>query len=282
MADFMENALKQATYINLPTTQGAIITTPTNFIGYYFDIITNHAVSTQSQITDNYLENGTAVQDHIAHSPLQITLSGLCGDIIYRTQQAEEDYIRYLGDAKIYSNTLEIKNKLTSLTTLSPRLNNTMQKYLNKVNSAIASTQRYIGIFNSFVNSNTPLNKYYNLNQNLLNVRLKEVYEKLKWLKDNNIALYVTTPFGDFENMYILSMTLRQGDVNFAADLEITLKQLRFADVKFTEVDEKVMATYNSQPRANIQNNGKTQGEYTLLGEVAHNMGIHNFKIYGQ
>lgn len=280
--ELIENAIKDATYVNLPSDKGAIVGTPNNLLAYYFDVISSHAISTQSQITDNYLENGTAVQDHIAHSPLQITLSGLCGDVVYKSSDAEEDYIRELGYAKYKSVEIEAFNKLSTLTTLAPQVNNTMAKAQLGVQKKALTFQRYLGIFRSFINYNTPLDKYYGLNQNYLNIRLKEVYESLKWLKDNNVPLFVNTPWGDFEDMYILSLTLRQGDVNFSSDIEITLKQLRFADVENTEVDENVMATYNAQAQADVQNNGKSQGEYTFLGEVVHKMGVNNFQIYGQ
>lgn len=269
-----ENAIKDATYINLPSDNGAIVGTPTNLLAYYFDVISSHAISTQSQITDNYLENGTAVQDHIAHSPLQITLSGICGDVVYKSSDAEEDYIRQLGTATVYSNILEIKNKLSTLTVIAPTVNNTMRKAFVGVQKKAMTAMRYVGIVRSFINSNDPLNKYYGLNQNFLNVRLKEVYENLKWLKDNNVPLFVNTPWGDFEDMYILSLTLRQGDVNFSSDIEITLKQLRFANVEHTKVDENVMATYNAQAQAPIQNNGKVQGEATILKDTLNRTGM--------
>lgn len=261
----IENAKKDATYINLPSDNGAIVGTPTNLLAYYFDVISSHAISTQSQITDNYLENGTAVQDHIAHSPLQITLSGICGDVIYKSSDAEEDYIRQLNSTVAYTNLIEIKNKLNTLTTIMPALNNTMSNFINKAQSKANSIKRYVGIVRSFMNTNDPMDRYYGLNQNFLNVRLKEIYENLKWLKDNNIPLFVNTPWGDFEDMYILSLTLRQGDVNFSSDIEITLKQLRFANVEHTKVDENVMATYNAQAQADMQNNGKAKGRKSAL-----------------
>lgn len=266
--ELIENAIKDATYVNLPSDKGAIVGTPNNLLAYYFDVISSHAISTQSQITDNYLENGTAVQDHIAHSPLQITLSGLCGDVVYKSSDAEEDYIRELGYAKYKSVEIEAFNKLSTLTTIMPALNNTMSNFINKAQSKANSIKRYVGIVRSFMNTNDPMDRHYGLNQNFLNVRLKEIYENLKWLKDNNIPLFVNTPWGDFEDMYILSLTLRQGDVNFSSDIEITLKQLRFANVENTEVDKNVMAKYNAQAQADVQNNGKTKGKSAFAKDI--------------
>ena len=67
--------------------------TPNNLIGVYFDIIQSHSVSIQNQITDNYLENNTAVQDHIAHAPLTVTLSGISAELVYESPRSITDAV---------------------------------------------------------------------------------------------------------------------------------------------------------------------------------------------
>ena len=59
---------------NSPTAQPLIL---------YFDIIQEHSINLQSQITDNWLENNSPVNDHIANSPLIISLKGISGELIY-------------------------------------------------------------------------------------------------------------------------------------------------------------------------------------------------------
>ena len=53
--------------------QGSIVKTQDDYnnnIGYYFDIINEHSVSASSNITTNWLENGSSVADHIANQPI--------------------------------------------------------------------------------------------------------------------------------------------------------------------------------------------------------------------
>lgn len=265
MSDIIKNAIFEETH--QPVTDGAILgvqdeDAPSRMLDYYFDIVTNHSLSIQNQITDNYLENNTAVADHIAHAPLTITLSGLSGDVVYKSDTATEDFIRQLNIART-NNTIrgyEIVTKLSTATVLLPQVNNTMQVAFNKANRIISSVNRYLGIVRTFLNKNDPVDYYTGVNQMHKNIRLREVYQKLKLLSDSHTSLWVHTPYGDFEDMYIQSITLRQENINFATDIEVTLKQLRFAEVINTKPDEKVMSMYNAQARANAENNGKTQG----------------------
>jgi hypothetical protein len=57
--------------------------------------------------------------------------------------------------------------------------------------------------------------------------------------------------------MYIQSITVKQDDVNFISDIEITLKQLQFAEVKYDKVDTSVMSQYNAYAQAKTADNGK-------------------------
>lgn len=53
-------------------------------IALYFDTIEEHTLNIQNQITDNYIENNTSIQDHIAHAPITISMRGLIGEVVYK------------------------------------------------------------------------------------------------------------------------------------------------------------------------------------------------------
>lgn len=238
-----------------------ITDTPSKMVAYYFNTFSQHAIDIQNQITDNYLESNVAVQDHIAHSPLTISLSGLSGEVVYTQEQTQRDYEKELLKAETYSNINLASNKLAALNILLPSVSNVTQRAKNAYDYIEASANRYIGIVKQFGNSNNPLDTYNGNNDTFKETRLQEIYRKLKSLSDNNTALWVNTPYGDFTDMYIQSITLRQGEANFITDIEITLKQLRFANITTTGVDKDRMALYNAQARADVQNNGKTQSQ---------------------
>lgn len=244
---------------------------------YYFDIISDHTVTIQNQITDNYLENNTAVQDHIAHSPITVTLSGLRGELVYVPSKFDKidlsniGLARYNTQANNFYNSVNTKvspviNKLSPLNAILPSSSNITQLAKNVYNYTGQSLQRYNKVFSQYIG-----------NRQQLETKLQEVFRKLRILRTNNTALTVETPYYTFSDMYIQSISLRQGNENFVTDIELTLKQLRFAEVTTTKVDEKVMAIYNAQARANQQNNGKTQGRKKSLAAQDYDSG----KLFG-
>lgn len=255
--------------------QGAVVTTSdtanaiSDITTYYFDIIEEHSIQLQNQITDNYLENNTAVQDHIAQSPITITLRGLSGEKVYTAAQARQDELNAYRTALRVSNTQTLTQKLGSLSILTPTVSNATQIAKNTYSYAQASISRYTGMVTKFFNINNPID------HNGTNIpikgnketRLEEIWRKLRLLRNSNTSFIVETPYGNFQDMYIQSLTLRQGNQNFITDIELTLKQLRFANVEVTGVNEAVRAAYNAYARADVENCGIAQGENTLLYE---------------
>lgn len=255
------------------TLQGGIsVLTPidyiSNFRGAYFDIINDHTIDIQNQITDNYLENNTAIQDHIAHSPIMVTVSGIVGELVYEPAELTRDNALESAQKSTKVSTL---NKLSQLTSLLPPVSNAMQIARNLYDYGEASVNRYIGIVKSFSNSNNG-DFGVSLRGEERISKLNQVFKNLLELRNNNIALTVETPFDTFENMYIQSLTFKQGNENYIGDISITLKQLRFADTTTTKADEKVMSQYNAWARANVENNGKAQGKSEELSSILYSI----------
>lgn len=213
-------------------------------VGYYFDIVEEHSLSIQNQITDNFLENNTAVQDHIAHNPITVSLNGLSGEIIF-----EQPNWILNQTAQGYNNVPT--DKLQILPALIPQVDNVTQIAKNTIQYVESSYKRYEKIIKRFTN------------QSVKTTRLKQIYRDLKGLSDSNIALFVVTPYATFENMYIQSITLRQGNENYITDVGVTLKQVQYANVGVTEADQNVLAKYNEFARAKVENNGKAKSIQT-------------------
>ncbi len=226
-----------------------------NFAGAYFSIISEHAINIQNQITDNYLENNTAVQDHIAHSPITVTLSGIIAEKTFVPNDADTNSV--LERAK-QETSIKPTNKLTTLASLLPPVSNAMQIARNAKDYVTASYERYKTIWKNIPNTNDAfLPPYVDIRTPIL----KGVYKALIKLRETNASFTVETPFETFKNMYIQSISFRQGNENYVGDISITLKQLRFAEVKTTKANKDVMAKYNEWARAQEENNGKAQGK---------------------
>lgn len=233
---------------------------PTNKIALYFDVIQEHTVSMQNQITDNFVENNTAIQDHIAQSPLQITLRGLSGEVVYipsgdkLLNQAYDKINVKLGNSNLKTEKMHI------LPALLPPVDNATQMAKNAVNYIEASYRRYEKIIKNFKN---PLDK---------NLRLKTIYRDLSILRESNTALIVTTPYETFDNMYIQSLVLRQGNENYVTDIELTLKQIKFTETETTGVDKETMAKLNAGCRAKPEDHGLARGKTVSVAKLIYHI----------
>lgn len=271
---------------NISTPQGALTIEETSnkfqLIRFFFDTVTDDTINFQSQITDNWVENNTAIHDHIAVSPVTITMRGLCGELIYTSEQAERDYQSELAQAN-YRNSLpveiasfgefsinDVDGKLSAITAYFPEVSNVTQKAQNMWDLHQASQQKARRISNILTKQATrnlsgQMNAYSGLSSNARASKLKQIGEELKNCWMNRKSFTANTPFGDFENMYIQSVTLHQGNENFIGDIDITLKQIRFTQTLTTQADKTVLSKYNAYAQAKEQNYGKAGGENSEL-----------------
>ena len=238
---------------------GASVLIPNNNIpGLYFDVVMEHSVSIQNQITDNYLENNTAIQDHIAKSPIVVSLRGLSGELVYKPPikslkwmyTSANKYIQKIfnKDNPMANNNL-LTDKLTIIPALLPPVDNITQQAKNAVQYVESSVNRYKKIV-----------EVQNFKQEYRETRLAQIYNDLINLRNSNTLLIVDTPYSSFGDMAIQSITLRQGNQNYITDIELTLKQINYAEVKTTKADSAVLAKYNEVARAEVENCGKAQG----------------------
>ena len=62
----------------------------TGIAGFKFHVPQTEQVKMENEVTDYYIDTGTAVQDHIAQKPVTITLTGLQGEYFYSVNQIED------------------------------------------------------------------------------------------------------------------------------------------------------------------------------------------------
>ena len=256
---------------------GAILTsaqnnpnTPENIISVYFDVMQEHSISLQNQITDNYIEDNTAIQDHIAQSPLVISLRGLSGEAVYKPPLQSLDWLYKETNTFIQNkfnagnpmaNTNLLTDKLTIIPALLPPVDNITQMAKNAIQYVESSVNRYKKII-----------EVQNFKNEYREPRLRQIYNDLATLRKTNTLLIVETPYQSFGDMVIQSLTLTQGNENHITDISLTLKQIKFATTNTTKPDTSRMQWYNAVARAQEANHGKAQGvdvdDYTILGSM--------------
>lgn len=258
-------------------------------VTYFFDIVSSDTINYASNITDNWVENNTAIHDHIALSPLTVSLKGLCGEKIYEAEQAELDYVTELAQAQVknaipielanfgeFGSLDDIDGKLSAIGSLFPSVSNITQMAQNMWHLHQTSIKRATKISNILTGKSSKglsaqMNAYSGAISNVTNKRLKQIGNDLKMAWESRKAFIVTTPFGEFDNMYIQSITLHQENELYVGDIDITLKQLRFAETLTTKADEAVLAKYNAYAQAEEQNYGSAGGEKSILAEMWDN-----------
>ena len=265
------------------TPQGELIeenSKPFQLIKYFFDVVNDDTVTYNAQITDNWIESNSAIQDHIALQPVTITMRGLCGELVYDAKQAELDYKTELAQAKERNSQFailwkygdfkgieDVDGKLVAIGKIAPPLSNITEMAQNNWELLNIQNQKASKIVDAFKNRNNKtmaqqMNNYNGLSTNARQSRLKQVGDEFKKAILGRKSFTVNTPFGTFENMYLQTVTLHQGEEDYIGDIDITLKQIRFAQTQTTKADEKTLSELNSlaQAQSEAQNNGNTQG----------------------
>lgn len=265
------------------TPQGELIeenSKPFQLIKYFFDVVNDDTVTYNAQITDNWIESNSAIQDHIALQPVTITMRGLCGELVYDAKQAELDYKTELAQAKERNSQFailwkygdfkgieDVDGKLVAIGKIAPPLSNITEMAQNNWELLNIQNQKASKIVDAFKNRNNKtmaqqMNNYNGLSTNARQSRLKQVGDEFKKAILGRKSFTVNTPFGTFENMFLQTVTLHQGQEDYIGDIDITLKQIRFAQTQTTKADEKTLSELNSlaQAQAEAQNNGNTQG----------------------
>ncbi len=221
-------------------------------IGHYFQVLEEDSISFQSQITDNYIENNTAVQDHIALNPVTITMRGYVGEVVFTPPMAFWNNLTGVLEGQITKNdtATTATTKLAPIASLLPPVDNITQIAKNTAQYVESSFNRYKKIYDQLTDKKI----------NPITSRQEDSAKKLKSLWLNRTLVEVITPYGYYENMAIQSISLTQGNTMTQSELSVTLKQIKYATTKTTKPDTKVMAWYNAVQRTEEANHGKAQG----------------------
>ena len=177
---------------------------------FLFHIIGEQAVNAQSDITDHYVENNTALQDHIAIRPTNVTVSGYIGELNNVVPKA----------------LLPLKQAVDRLGILDgylPAITNTALRAYNTASQAYAAAQKASSAYKKITGAGVEQTKQ----------QVAYAYFYNRFL--NRQLFQVQTPYGMFDSMAIQSLRVTQteGDKN-QSDFEITFKKIKMAQTLLT------------------------------------------------
>lgn len=194
--------------------------------GFVFDIADDESIELDADITDHYVENGTAVQDHIALRPERVTVRGLVGEY------------RNIVDGK--QTTLEkATQKLTTLASYLPPLSDAATAIYKGLQDKNANASLSLfGSLNNATNTAMDLFKAYR-NVNIPQTEQQRAFIYFEALRNNRSLFTIQTPFRYYTDMAVESLRVTQsGFSRDQSDFEVTFKKMRFVAVEQNQLDQ--------------------------------------------
>lgn len=222
--------------------------------GFVFDIFEEHKVELQTEITDHFVEDNSAIQDHIAIKPQRFTLRGFVGELVDDTAEPKSTV------QELTEKLTTINSYLPVLTDAATQLNNLLTTQSETTSEAIEeSIGTGVDLFQAYKELNPPDSKQ------------AKAYNFFRALFEAKQLVSIDTPFGFVKDMAIENIVATQGDNAYITDFSITLKEFRTATTKLVDFNEKEYQGRGAGQRSEEQDQGTAQGkegplESTLFG----------------
>ena len=231
--------------------------------GFVFDIPKEESIDLQSDITEHYVESGSFINDHVVQKPVQITLTGLIGELVFRGPKPGTLSAQLAG----------IQNKLSAvsgyLAPLAPQAAQTASKI-------ISGAQYAANQLSAIAQQAKNLVSYFN-GDSLASTLQQDAFRKLNAMWKGKQVLTVQTPWSFYEQMMIESMAVRQEEGSTeVSDFSIMLKEVRFTDVLISTFDDNLFPPANSIQGSDATKYGPMNG-----WAVPENQSFLYYLVYG-
>lgn len=213
--------------------------------GFVFDVEGETSVTLESDITDHYVEDNSAIQDHWAVRPVRVTLRSYVGELVYRNERQPIEGLQ------------RVVSKLTTVSSYLPQITDTAER----IKSSIADGITFDDAVSNAVNL-WDLTKDLNPSA----TEQQKAYLYFKALQQQRMVVSLQTPFEFLQNMAIESLVARQTeDTRDISDFSITLKQIRTASFVTVPFNAANYQSRNGQQRQEAEEKGKVQGRDTSI-----------------
>jgi hypothetical protein len=246
----------------LDTKNAALVSVPgmEGISGWVFDIPTGEEINLSADVTDHPTENGSFISDHVVVKPIQITLSGYVGNLVYRVPQPGS--AEYQAD-QLTSKLLAVNSYLGPLTQgatqMAAAVTSQVSYIANQVNAIKKKATNIVNFFKGAEKEPDP--------QTI-------AYHELKALWKSKQIVSLQTYWEFFGTMIITNVTARHDDqTDDYTDISVTLKEIRLVNVKTTAVKEDLFAAANTQQNTDDVDKGKISGTEEL--ESALHYGLY-------
>lgn len=210
---------------------------------FVFHLRGEEVVTLQSDVTDHFVENNTAIQDQVALKPEVFTVSGLIGELnnvpSNRALEIAQQATERLSPIGVF---------VPGLTAAALRAYN---KAFQTYTVAEKARKNAVAAWNTITGKgDKPLPGEYP-SQNKQQIAYTQFY---RWWKARQLFT-VQTPWNIFDDMIIMTLRATQSEeTRMVTDFEITFKKMNFA--KTILVAGSVQSGRAAQQAAGITNNG--------------------------
>lgn len=268
-----------------------LLVTPQNTIGYQpqnqvgatfnapallFHYEGENTATLESDITDHYVEDNTAIQDQIAIKPFIITVQGFIGEL------------NDIPPNKIFAAAYVAANKLTTISAYTPSLsvtallayNEAVFAYSTATNLAQGAVSAYASITGSGSSGTSVIGA--NGLQSQPNQTQQQIYfQQFVFYQGNRTLFTIQTPWAIFQDMAIKSLkAVQSAETNVISDFEITFKQIRFAKILTSAQAYNDNANFSGRlnqqgaPVTQLGTNAVTQSANTFANGLAGLAGL--------
>lgn len=238
------NIIEQAiSFLKESDIGGAIVSVfdSTGIAGFRFNVPKMEQVKLSNDITDYYTDSNRVFNDHVAHKPIIVTVSGLHGDYFYSVNEIK-DMISAVGTTmKLIS---AYKPKFNNI---EGQLRAKWNNYQNQLNTGkgISATQN-IDPSKTLIQNTTLKGKASLLFNQFITydgINLFNLFQELYKFKSSQTRAYlffeimrladkpftVETRWKRFDRMYIQDVTITGEDTADISDFQVVFKQMNFA-----------------------------------------------------
>lgn len=202
---------------------------------FVFDLKKDYKFTLSSDITDHYVEDNVAIQDHIGLRPIILEVTGVISEInLLQTENDERKPQKSLQDIEtptdLFNATDSYLSRMGSLTSFAPNLTN---QALNIYNSAKFSYALANKVVNMSKKDDSHKITQGEFEKDESKIKQTKQCFWVKWFKtqwENRASFSIVTPYDVLHNMFIVEFNATQPEnTRYITNISIKFKQIRAA-----------------------------------------------------
>lgn len=209
---------------------------------FIFDVKKEYKLNLSSDITDHYVEDNVAIQDHIGLKPIILEVVGSIGevDLASRTtknkSKNENKIASEIGmnneKGNVFNSVDAYLGRMGSLSSFTPNINNQALDIYNTAKFGYATVSKIINLDKQDkIKSGFDYTEDYDEET----IKITKQFSYIDWFKTqwwNRASFTIVTPYGVLTDMYIMDLSASQPEnTRYVTNLNIKFKQIRKARI---------------------------------------------------